>query len=122
MLVVEDDEDVRQALVDALGFAGYRVRSAEHGEAALDCVLDHGLPAVALVDLLMPRMDGAEFLRILRRADEARGIPVILLTGKTETDGLPPCFERLLKPFDLDVLLDVVERAVRAAVGCPRLS
>ena len=122
ILVVEDDEDVRLALVDALGFAGYPVRSAEHGEAALDCILDHGLPAAALVDLLMPRMGGAEFLRVLRRSDEGRAVPVVLLTGRTETDDLPPCFERLLKPFDLDVLLEVVERAVAAGAGCPRLS
>lgn len=112
MLVAEDDDDIREALADVLRFADHPVRTAANGEAALDCVLEHGLPSAILLDLLMPKMSGGEFLRVFRRSEEARQVPVIVLTGVTETGALPPCFARLLKPFDMDELLALVARAV----------
>ncbi len=112
VLVVEDDDDIRQEIAHALLAEGYRVRLAEHGEAAIDCVLEHGLPSVLLLDLIMPRMGGRELIQIFSPSEEAQRVPVILLTTSTDAGELPSCFGKLLKPFSLDELLDVVCRAL----------
>jgi len=67
VLVVEDDRDVRESLVAVLEDAGYRVMSAADGRAALDLLRAGPRPAVILLDLMMPVMDGFEF-----RAEQVR--------------------------------------------------
>lgn len=82
VLVVDDEPSIRRSLAALLGRRGYSVQVAEHGAAALS-VIDHsGTPDVALVDLTMPVMNGAEFLREVR----ARGyvFPSIIVSGAPE--------------------------------------
>jgi signal transduction histidine kinase/CheY-like chemotaxis protein/ligand-binding sensor domain-containing protein len=80
VLVVEDDPSVRELLDRNLGKEGWTVRLAEHGRAAL-ASLQEQLPDVILLDLMMPVMDGFEFLHELRRRPDSRKLPVIILTS-----------------------------------------
>jgi CheY-like chemotaxis protein len=89
LLVVDDDEPTREMLRRNLQQHGWSVLEAEHGAAALD-ILAVKSPAAILLDLMMPVMDGFEFLN--RQAADARGIPIIVVTAKDPT---PEEFERL---------------------------
>jgi CheY-like chemotaxis protein len=84
VLVVDDDAAVRELIRRALERDGLRVVEAEHGRAAL-AVLQREAPSLILLDLLMPEMDGFEFLRLLRQQEAWRRLPVIIVTGKELT-------------------------------------
>jgi CheY-like chemotaxis protein len=84
VLVVEDDERMREMLRRSLEKDGWQVDEAENGRAGLERVAAQ-LPAMILLDLMMPEMDGFEFLTQLRRRDDARHIPVVVITAKDIT-------------------------------------
>lgn len=83
-LVVEDDFDSRHILTNGLTSQGWQVDEAENGLVALEC-LDRHRPDLILLDLMMPQMDGFEFLAHLREKVESRHIPVVVLTAKEIT-------------------------------------
>ena len=91
VLVVEDDADTRELLRRLLERAGFSVVEAETGRVALDRVRAQP-PGLILLDLMMPEMDGFEFLAELRRQTGGRGIPVVVVTAKDLT---PADHERL---------------------------
>jgi CheY-like chemotaxis protein len=80
VLVVEDHEDTCRVLTKLLTAAGHEAVCALNGRAALAALVD-GLPDVIVLDLMMPEMDGVEFLRNLREYVRWAFIPVILVTG-----------------------------------------
>ena len=84
ILVVDDDEGTRRLLRSTLEKSGWRVREAENGRVALEQV-NKKKPALVLLDLLMPEMDGFEFLEGLRGDGEGHGPPVIVITAKVLT-------------------------------------
>jgi signal transduction histidine kinase/CheY-like chemotaxis protein len=84
LLVVEDDEDTREMLRRLLQKQGWTVLEAANGREALDIVAG-STPALVLLDLMMPEMDGFEFLRRFRRAPATEHIPVVVLTAKELT-------------------------------------
>jgi CheY-like chemotaxis protein len=84
VLVVDDDRPTREVLRRALIREGWTVREAENGAAGLD-ELARSRPAVILLDLMMPRMDGFEMLATLRRSGATRDLPVIIITSKDLT-------------------------------------
>jgi signal transduction histidine kinase/CheY-like chemotaxis protein len=84
LLVVEDDEDTREMLRRLLQKQGWTVLEAANGREALDVVASSP-PALVLLDLMMPEMDGFEFLRRFRRAPATEHIPVVVLTAKELT-------------------------------------
>lgn len=81
VLVVEDDETSRIALVQALEQHGWRVQMAENGLMALDA-LRLVKPKLIFLGLMMPEMNGFEFLEVLRKHEKWRDIPIIVLTNK----------------------------------------
>ncbi len=83
-MVVEDDDATRQLLAQMLAKEDWEVVEADNGETALER-LKEASPAVIVADLMMPRMDGFEFISILSRNDAWRSIPVIVLTAKDMT-------------------------------------
>jgi CheY-like chemotaxis protein len=111
VLVVEDDEDSREAMMDVLRFEGYHVEGATNGQAALD-LLHSGRfkPDVIVVDLHMPAMDGHDLRLAL--GDDARfaDIPVIFCTGESPRSVAPGAFGTLQKPVDIETLVSVVRR------------
>ena len=84
VLVVDDDSDLRQRLRGMLEKQGLVVEEAGDGRAALTR-LDEQWPALILLDLLMPGMDGFTFLAELRRRGKGRSVPVVVLTAKELT-------------------------------------
>jgi CheY-like chemotaxis protein len=80
VLLVEDDAPTRTAMNQALAGAGWKVDEVAHGRAALDW-LAQGRPDAIVLDLVMPEMDGFEFLAQLRRRPDWRGIPVVVVTA-----------------------------------------
>jgi CheY-like chemotaxis protein len=84
VLVVDDDEVVRASVGQALAAGGYAVVEAEHGRAALD-KLRATTPSLILLDLLMPEMDGFEFVEELRKNENWCSIPVVVVTAKDVT-------------------------------------
>jgi len=81
ILIVEDDPDMRLTLSNYIGEEGIDIRSAEDGATALE-IIQTSVPNLILLDLMMPGMDGMEFLRILKDSSRFHSIPIIVVTGK----------------------------------------
>lgn len=115
VLVVDDDDGIRNALTALLEDEGYRVLSAGNGLEALS-VCGTGLPSLIVLDLMMPKMDGVTFMQVLRRGHPS--VPPVLVLSASQK--APEQVKQmgvegyLAKPFDLDDLLDAVGRLVRA--------
>jgi CheY-like chemotaxis protein len=113
ILIVEDDEAVREALVALLEGAGYRVVEAGDGAEALARLRAADRVGLILLDLMMPIMNGWEFRDHQRRDPALAEIPVVIVTAdhgaaaKAAAAGAAGC---LLKPFEVPELLDLVER------------
>jgi signal transduction histidine kinase/ActR/RegA family two-component response regulator len=114
VLLVEDDAQSRNALARLLTHAGYAVETARDGHEALASI-ERARPALVLLDLMMPGMDGAEVLDRIRANPDHRNLPVIVLSGDVngrrtgelralDVSGL------LAKPVDFDELIAVVSR------------
>jgi len=85
VLVVDDDPEVREMLTRTLQRQGWTTSTAEDGRAGLDAVAAQK-PDLILLDLIMPRMDGFEFVAELRKHHDWRSIPIIVITAKTLTN------------------------------------
>ena len=114
ILIVEDDRDLREALSEILRDEGYVVAGAAHGREALQLLRgDFHRPALILLDLTMPVMNGWQFREHQRRDPGLSGIPVIVLSAG---DHLAEQMESLeireyvRKPIDLVHLLATIER------------
>lgn len=103
VLVVDDDLAVRQFIVGALTAAGFHVSDAADGEAAL-ALLDSFKPAAAVIDFLMPGMNGAEVAREVRR--RRPGLPIVFVSGYSDTVALNGIIGAVVlrKPFDISAL------------------
>lgn len=120
VLVVENDDAIRTLLTLVLEIEEYDVRGAGNGAEAL-AVEPEWRPDVILLDLMMPVVDGREFLARRRAVEHLASAPVILVTAHNET---VPADVRLVvravvpKPHDVQKLLGIVEQALseRAAV------
>jgi two-component system, OmpR family, response regulator MprA len=108
VLVVDDERAVRDSLRRALELEGYDVELAADGEEALERLAQNGEPDAVVLDILMPRMDGLEVCRRLRR--EGHSLPVLMLTARDEVEnrvaGLDAgADDYVTKPFALEELL-----------------
>ena len=83
ILIAEDDANIRQGLVDALSREGYSIIAAPNGRAALESY-HRDKPDFALLDIMMPEMDGYTVCREIRRQNEH--IPIVFLSAKDEED------------------------------------
>jgi CheY-like chemotaxis protein len=111
VLVVEDDRDIREGLTDLLGDYGHEVRGASNGREALDLMGESPLPCMVLLDLMMPVMDGWQFMDEVSRRSELAGIPICIITaGESAKARGPSVVSIIRKPFDASTLMRVVER------------
>jgi two-component system response regulator MprA len=112
VLVVDDDPDIRGSLCEILGFEGYRTVAAIDGLDALARLrLLPEPPALILLDMMMPRLDGRGFLEALTPEERFHtgGAPVVVVTADRAA-GLDGVADVLQKPFDLHDLLGLVAR------------
>jgi len=111
VLVVEDHEFARDAVAALLSSMGYDVIEAENGRDALAAMAKGPHPDVILLDLMMPVMDGWEFMSILKTHPEWSDIPVIIVTAiydAKRTQDETGARAVLTKPFDIDQLTELV--------------
>ncbi len=121
IVIVEDEQPIRRGIADALRTSGYEVAEAGDGDKGLTEAVRPGVDLV-LLDLLLPRRDGLEVLRELRRVRST--LPVIILTAHgTEDDrvrGLKMgADDYVVKPFSARELLARVEAVLRRSLGRP---
>jgi CheY-like chemotaxis protein len=119
VLLVEDYQDAREMYADYLRFSGYRVAEASNGIEALALAAELR-PAIVLMDLALPQLDGWEATRRLKRDPETRHIPVVALTGHAlpeHQDGArnAGCDAFITKPCLPDALVVEIQRVLKAA-------
>jgi signal transduction histidine kinase/CheY-like chemotaxis protein len=119
VLLVDDDEVVRRSVRQALEPIGWQVTEAENGQAAIES-LTAARPDIIILDLMMPKMDGFEFLDELRGRPDWQGIPVVIITAKDLTDEdrnrLNGGVERIIQKSDRDEMLRQLSRELAKCV------
>ncbi len=117
ILIVEDDDLIRERLVKALTFEGYNVMDAENGRVGLELV-DQAKPDLVICDILMPELGGFDFVSILRSRSETRVVPIVMLTALSERLSQREFMELgaddyLTKPFHIEELVRAVKTQLR---------
>jgi DNA-binding response OmpR family regulator len=111
ILVIDDDPDIREAVTEVLSLEGHEVVTASEGEQGLvRCRLLR--PDLVLLDLMMPGMNGWDFLKALRRDELLGRVPVVVVSALGRVPELPVS-GYLPKPFGLDALIALVRTATR---------
>lgn len=116
ILVVDDDDGIRQLLVSQIKAVGYPCRSAVNGEEALDLAIADPRPALVVSDVQMPGLSGIELLQRLKQLDPH--LQVVMVSGHHDMavvrqalrDG---AYDYLIKPFELEELANTVDRALQ---------
>src|SRR6266540_4074288 len=115
VLVVDDDDDIRHATAAFLASAGYSCLEAANGKEALERLPQLARPAVVILDVMMPVMDGLEFLEEIGRTGQLAMLSIVILSaspmlckGRCHTDGLPV----IHKPAPPERLLELVRTRV----------
>ena len=117
ILVVDDESRMRKLVSDFLHHEGYGVVEAEDGEKAVDIFFEQGDIALIILDVMMPKMDGWQVCREIRRHSE---VPIIMLTAKSDEKDELQGFELgvdeyISKPFSPKILMARVEAILRRA-------
>jgi CheY-like chemotaxis protein len=110
ILVVDDDAEIRESIADLLRDEGYRAAVAGHGREALERLRDGTRPDLIVLDLMMPVMDGWQFLDERARDPALKAIPVVVVSATHETLRPPDTCAFIRKPMRLDDLLAVIAR------------
>jgi len=114
ILIVDDEEHIRDLLSDTLAVRGYHVETAENGLSALEIINDRRVDLM-LLDMRMPVKDGLGLLDEIK--EKLPGLPVIIVTGLASNEEVQEALQRgafscLRKPFEIDTLLGEVEKAL----------
>lgn len=117
ILIVDDEEDIRELVELNLSQEGYKVIACETGEQALETV-DSKLPDLIILDLMLPGIDGLEVCKKLKSNLKAENIPIVMLTAKGEESDIVTGLELgaedyVTKPFSGKVLVARVRRILR---------
>ncbi len=112
VLIVDDDDVIRNLLGELLDGEGYAVEAAANGKEAL-AVLQRWRPDTILLDLMMPKMDGWRFRAEQQRRADVADVPVVILSAAHELERHAATLGAaavVRKPFELDILLDTLAR------------
>lgn len=117
ILLIEDNDDVRENTAEILTLANYEVLTAENGKAGVTLALNEN-PDLIICDIMMPVLDGHGVLHMLSRDEKTAGIPFIFLTAKAERSDFRKGMEMgaddyLTKPFDDVELLNAIESRLK---------
>jgi CheY-like chemotaxis protein len=110
IVVVDDDSAIREALCDVLGDAGYDCVAVNNGREAMHALTPR--PALLIVDLMMPELDGWELIGELQRTAPLASIPVCVMSAIASTHAPPKVAAVLPKPVALEKLLETVEKLI----------
>jgi len=114
ILVIDDDEGVREAMVSILQVMGYSVASAINGKDALDYLRRAATPDLIISDLAMPIMDGRQFRREQVKEPRLAKIPVIVVSALSDQTDID-ANEIFIKPVEVEILLAAVDRYCRGS-------
>jgi CheY-like chemotaxis protein len=112
VLVVDDDDAMRELVCSALEAEGYQIDAADHGGSALERLREAEQPDLVLLDLEMPVMDGWQLLDEMRAMGSCDAIAVLVMSGATPEDA-PDGVPFIAKPASVSGLLAAVHRATR---------
>jgi CheY-like chemotaxis protein len=110
VLVVEDEHAIRETLQEALLLEGYRVVTAVNGKDGLERIREFPRPHVVLLDMIMPVMDGRQFLDELMADSALSPIPVLVVSATADMKSSAGAKAFVKKPPDLNDLLDLVAK------------
>lgn len=111
IIVIDDDTDLRETLGEVLAEEGYPTRVFENGRTALEHLRSGARPALILLDLMMPEMNGWQFREEQLRDERLSSIPVVVMTASRTFDGEQlTASEILYKPVGLGELIAAVQR------------
>ena len=113
VLIVEDDDDIRFVLRDALELEGYQVVMAANGLEGIERLNDGCAPAAILLDQNMPVMDGEKFLELKSRAQSFAMIPVVVLSATPLRSTNHQIEAFLEKPVETEALFSAIKKACR---------
>ena len=119
ILIVEDDDMIRERLYKALTFEGYDLTAAENGAVALRAI-EESIPDLIIADVLMPDVGGFDFVSVVRARAETRTVPIIIVTALSERLSQREFMELgvddyLTKPFHIEELLRAVKTQMKKA-------
>ena len=109
ILVVDDEHPIREMLRNVLEVEGYRVVTAQDGVEGIEALRTQQ-PCLILLDLVMPRMNGNDFLHAVKKDPATASIPVVLLSASEELRYRQRPAPMLTKPFHLQTLLTTIQR------------
>ena len=119
VLVVDDDPDVLNLVAFRLRKAEHRVIAVGGGDQALEVVAERGAPDVAVLDVMMPGLDGLTLLQRLRALEGLEQLPVIFLSARVQLEdieaGRALGATYLTKPFVATALLNAIDAALKAS-------
>jgi DNA-binding response OmpR family regulator len=117
ILIIEDNEDIREGTAEVLDLAGYETYTAANGKIGIDLALKH-IPDVILCDVMMPELDGYGVLYLLQKNSKTTNIPFIFMTAKADRADMRKGMEMgaddyLTKPFDDLELFNAIESRLK---------
>ncbi len=117
ILIVEDDQDLRQTLQMHLELLGYDSILAENGKEAVDLATSQ-VPDLILMDLIMPVMDGLQATRLIREHPNTESTPIIAMTAKVTSENKIECLQsgcdgHIAKPFTSKQLASIIEKLLK---------
>ncbi|MFA6236522.1 MAG: response regulator [Bacteriovorax sp.] len=110
ILVVEDNKEIQDSLKLALEVEGYNVFTADNGKEGLAQLSAMPTPCLILLDLMMPVMNGWEFVDEINKNLMFSSIPIVVVSAFGEKSGSPKTNGYIQKPIDLDALLNSVSK------------
>jgi two-component system, chemotaxis family, chemotaxis protein CheY len=127
IMIIDDDEDFREVLSLVLEMQGHQVETAGEGLEALMRLRDRSRPALILLDMMMPRLDGEAFMRAMRSDSRMPAIPVVVISGhhaaeqKAADLGAVACLVKPVELAQLSALVRDLEERMQSssAVGPP---
>jgi CheY-like chemotaxis protein len=117
ILVAEDNKDLADLIMLALGFAGYEVVVAQDGVEVVESAISLH-PDLILMDMMMPKMSGFQAALLLRQHPETKTIPILAASALTSPENQVKCLasgcnDHIAKPFTTKELADAIERLMR---------
>jgi len=117
ILVVDDEDRVREMIEFRLSMYGYEVIQAANGQEALASAVEHE-PDLVLLDIMMEEQDGFKVCSRLKKNENTKDIPIVMLTAKAEAKDVMRAFEcgaddYIVKPYEPTVLREKIERNLR---------